>query len=173
MNRIINNIALVSDKSSNKLKIGDPMYFTSRNPRALELTIDTTLEKCDVCKIVLSEMEGYFISEYTGRRIDYKETLVRIVFAKNESDADLFVEGGVYAKEEQEIRDLGCDTASFIIETDYGDKTFYTCCDGMYGIATIMENSHGLVVDLTFNEHFEFATLVEDMCMLFNARKVD
>ena len=161
------NITILSEKTYDikpfsRVKIGDPLYFeemengsTNENLRTLTCDIDniTTSNrkagarirklKCDYHDEDMDYDDVYYeLTFYTARKTDVAEKIV---------EAEL--NGEYYVDLLKESRDLGCDTAEFIMWIDDNFSSIHTLADGHYGNMSRYKYNSVYVFNIVLNEN--------------------
>lgn len=91
-----------------------------------------------------------------------------VVQASKEKDLEVFLNGQYYPKAVKAEFELGCDTASFEMETKYGYDYFRTGGDGYYGRLTQNNQYYGMILHLHFDtDMFDYDEVRKRMLALF------
>lgn len=162
MNITILNEKTYDIKPFSRVKIGDPLYFeemangsTNNNLKSLTCDIDniTTSNRkagARIRKLKLDYLDEdmdyddvyYELTFYTARKTDVAENIV---------EAEL--NGEYYVHLLKESRDLGCDTAEFIMYIDDNFGSFHTLSDGHYGNISRYKYNAVYVFNILLNEN--------------------
>lgn len=162
-------------KSLNRLLIGDEMYFEAiENGEDAgcekELIFNESLRLIKNGKIKIDEIHSE--EEFNGSMLDIDTIRVTIAGASSEDKVDVYLDGRWYGEKSVKVNHtLGCDTASFIIETPYGYDKFDTGADGYYGQAYKFKEYFGFMVILDLDaDLFSFDEIENKMKYLFDCK---
>ena len=161
-----------------RLIIGDPMYFEAigngMDKREKECTfIRKRMSKKVETTIVVREEEDS--CEVGGKKHNYTSIIVNIIGTPDnllQETKDRFIEiftnNQYHPKLLKKDGQLGCDTASFVIETNLGIEEFHTGADGCYGHYLIYKDNLTYKIELSLNTNlFDFDQVVKTMKYLF------
>lgn len=158
------------NKPFTKITIGDEMYLDEIEKGTdtgceKELVFDEKFRGIKFGKIKIEEIQ-WSEGKYDG--IIYKVT---IAAAPEEKIVDTYINDKWYGEKTKNIsHELGCDTASFIIETNYGYEEFRTGADGYYGYADKFKTPYGVLITLElFEDRFYYEDVINRMKYLFDA----
>lgn len=142
-----------------RLIIGDPMYL--EKGIAEELTCQW--KRLSFQKDIKAEIEVFEDTFFRGGKHEtydtFKMNVLRLYVLPEQlldnihSDEEKNNEGLVYFPKliSGKVIELGCDTASFIVETDNNYVQIDTGADGYYGVAVKYKNKLGIQVELSFD----------------------
>lgn len=161
------------EKPLTKITIGDEMYLDeiangTDTGCQKKLVFDEKFRGMKFGKIKIEEIQ-WFEDKYDG--FIYKIT---IAAALEERIINTYIDGKWYGKKTENIsHELGCDTASFIIETNYGYEEFHTGADGYYGHADKFKTPYGILITLELDgDMFSYEDVINRMKYLFDAEEV-
>lgn len=133
-----------------RLIIGDPMYLE----RGIAEELTCQWKRLSFQKDIKAEIEVFEDTFDT-----FKMNVLRLYVLPEQlldnihSDEEKNNEGIVYFPKlvSGKVIELGCDTASFIVETDNNYVQIDTGADGYYGVAVKYKNKLGIQVELSFD----------------------
>ena len=158
-------------KGTTRLHIGDPDYFEeikngTDNKNLKKVTFDGNISAAPkgIMHIRLWEVKDNSLSW---------NTLTVDVYQGNKLDiAGTYCKGSYYPKGVKTDCELGCDSASFEIETKFGYDKFYTGASGYYGELKAMKQYYGMILHLDFDDDlYDFDEIVQRMKALWPESK--
>ena len=113
-------------KCPRRIVAGDPYYFETEPPERLKkLVVDYIPPRSYEARLVLSQYEMHDFGVY-------QTNAVQIYLAPGK-DVDVYAAEKMYADQRIEQKEIGVDTASYIMEIDDRWKEFHTGADGCWG----------------------------------------
>lgn len=166
-------------KAPTKLIIGDPMYLEAienKTDKGREKGITFIRKKMPKeieTTIIIKEIDGSY--EIDNDEFSFILIIVKIIGISNKYSTesknkllDVFAEEKYHPNLVKTQGDLGCDTASFVMETDLGYEKFHTGADGYYGCYMTYKDNLAYNIELSFDiELFDFDEVVKTMKCLF------
>lgn len=167
---------------TSKLIIGDPMYLeniANGTDKGCEKDITFIRKRMPTCtetNIVIREVEDSFTIEDEVH--PFTSIVVNIIICPTAYDdttkeklIEVFKNGQYHPKLLKKKGELGCDTARFTIETDFGYEEFHTGADGYYGYYMSYTNGKIFHIELSLDtELFDFDEIVKTMKHLFGEK---
>jgi hypothetical protein len=165
-------------KPFKRVAMYDPWY--GNTPEKLR---DGAANICTFCKlpvsnreaeVVLREVHGTF--DYDGKKIPYTNFEVRffsyrkdIEFAKKEVEAEC--KNMCYPTLIKEKKELGCDTARFMVCVDENELEIYTGADGIYGRMAKYKNNYAYYFEFFLDGDItDWVSLEEKIKFLFQVK---
>lgn len=158
-------------KGTTKLTIGDPMYLDAIANNTCtgdekHLVFDGNISAAPMGKMKLQKIHG------KENGIEYDMINVTVFQAARPPIMNTYLKDMHYPDAIKKDIDLGCDTASFTIETKYGYDEFHTGADGFYGHIYQYKQYYGMKLELSFDEDlFDFDEIKRRMLALFPESK--
>ena len=113
-------------KLPKRIVFGDPWYFERYSGEKLKsLTVDMMPPSRFVARVVLDERPNEIEPDLTFRSM--------AVYMAPEQIMQTYLQGMVYESQTQNIKDLGVDTAKYLLSVDGRSKTIHTGGDGYWG----------------------------------------
>lgn len=131
---------LPPEKVSSKIVIGDPCYADDR----LRFISENHKDEADI----------YLVAEkfkYDSVRGERESFCIFILFLKGLEIDTYFADRK--PAEEENVQDLFCDTAQFVIQCDNAQDTVETGCDGIYGY--VEKGMFGMKIGLIFEKDWK------------------
>lgn len=164
------------------LKIGDPMYFDeidngSDNVRLQELTCNLEIPdcKCGATKIekIMYEDQN---TEQSGLQ-SYTIIKVSVYLANSNKQLDTYLADKWFGeKSVKQRKQLGCDTAKYLLEVDERSCVIDSTADGYYGELLELKCGYGMMLYLWFDNDItcyeEVCSLMEYLFNFFNFKEV-
>lgn len=154
-------------KCPKRIVAGDPYYLETVPPERLKkLVVDYTLPKSYEARIVLSQYEMHDFGVY-------QTNAVQIYLAPGK-DVDVYAAEKMYADQCIDQKEIGVDTARYIIGIDGRWEEFHTGADGYWGDAceyfhTRNERKQvdGIMIMMTMPEEVSFEAMKQSVYGLF------
>ena len=149
----------VTGRLTSFIRIGDEMYFEeiaagSSNKHLKELVLDTETHASNrECYIVVDTNEISFGNDSEDVIVANDATIVLLKKGLSITEwLTIHDEDKTFAYKEK--KNLGCDTASFIVATESASDgiTIHTGADGYYGLAYVWKNTLGMEITLAFSD---------------------
>lgn len=162
---------IIDIKGTTKLIVGDSMYLdrianNTDDGAEKELVFNGNISAAPLGKLRIRQL--HIIEE--GFEFDTIE--VNVFQADKLSLLNVYLSDMYYPDTVKRDVELGCDTASFVIETKFGYDEFHTGADGYYGHMSQYKQHYGMRLDLSFDtDLFDFDDVKERMLALFPKRK--
>lgn len=119
-------------KTPKRIRIYDEIYLNDSNASDLCAIIDD-ISRNKKSELIFEVVEDTFISEYTKKSVTTKSFVAKIFISSDQSILDTFFENKYHPGFVKFKKQLGCDTASFVIEIDDVYCDIDTGADGYYG----------------------------------------
>lgn len=168
MSETIKEKKVFSIKPFSHIRIGDAMYFEmmkngSTNENLKNITCDLELPKFKYGTVSVQ------LVHVVEDGFSFDEILIGIYLTNTMEQMDVYLDGKWYGETSLEKEyNLGCDTASFEIETDKSYDEFHTGADGGYGNVKVLKPEYGFICNLELDgDLFDFNEVVTRMQSLF------
>lgn len=163
---------IINVKGTTKLLIGDPLYLDAidngtDDGAEKELIFNGQITAAPLGRMRIRETHTDSDDEKYGH-LEWDEIEVEVVQGAHEQMLDTYLDGKWYDGKLVSDTTLGCDTASFDIETKYGFDHFNTGADGYYGQMLKYKKNFGMDLTLILSaDLFGFDEVKERMLALF------
>lgn len=147
-------------KGTTKLRIGDPMYFemieAGKDVKNLKrLIFDGNISAASLGFVQIRQWK---IEEGI---LSWEEITVDVYQGSRDDIINVYRSEKFWPSQVKKEIELGCDSASFEVETKFGDDNFSTGADGCYGEIKVMKQYYGMILRLYFDRDlFSFDEIV-------------
>lgn len=161
-----------------KLVIGDPLYLDAiSNNKAVgsmkDLVFSGNIIASPLGVLRIRETENTYKINEDGKEKSFKSIDVEVYQGAEEDMLKTYLDGKYYTDAAKKPKELGCDTASYTIQTKYSYDEIHTGADGQYGYIIPMKTHFGMILKLYFaTDIFTFDEVKKRMLALFPERKV-
>ena len=150
-----------------RIVVGDPDYFETEPPERLKkLVVDYMPPRSYEARVVLSQYEIRNYGVYQANSVQ--------IYAAPEKDVDLYASGKMRGNQRIEQKEIGVDTARYIMEIDDRWEELHTGADGCWGDAFTYFHTRngrkqvdGKMIMLTMPEEVSFEEMKRIMDTLF------
>ncbi len=112
-------------KTPKQIIFGDPLYFEMEQTEIDRLTVNTTPKLWHHARVVLTEELDEDDPELTMRFME--------IFIAPEKHLPVYMSGCKYAIQDVKSRQIGVDSAAYILEVDGVGENIHTAADGYWG----------------------------------------
>ena len=160
-----------SFKKNPHILIGDTLQLDADKKDYERLVFDKTIRKAKIGKVKLETIKT--VNKGTGEDdVISTDTEITIAIASTEEIVDTYLNNKIYPGQIKKEMDLGCDSASFIIDCDGRYCDILTGGDGTYGMAWIMKEGYGVIIYLFIDSEITPYNEIESAIKyIFNLRE--
>ena len=162
-------------KPFKRIIIGDPSYideYEKGTPDYNRLVADFSNSPKNKLGYIQVSCVEYSTGEASKNKYTSRYFVVDVATAPTEDIANVYLDGKFYSLSNKSVDvELGCDTARFDVETDFGFDTYSTGADGYYGQASVYNLKNkpfGTHIELTVScDMYDYDSFVEKLYSIF------